>query len=285
MDNLSKQPSLIFDGICRFDGQGNEYWLARELMAMLGYVRWQKFEDAISRAQFSCQNAGCNIDQHFHHLPGAVNGRGEGRGSKGADFKLSRYASYLVAMCGDSRKTEIAQAQTYFAVKTREAETVIPMQDTVLAKLQLENENLKLQVAIATANKESNQSVLAVRQLDNTMLTMHGAPTVLALRGMIDQVVEIEKPTIEVIDQKSGVKFEGMTLAAIREFIAKKHGIRYKTGAQIARMLEASGNDHLISQTPRRILTDYVPTENVDTVIKFLVSDHRQLLLGESITD
>lgn len=271
MKSLTGSDSF-FNSIRRFDDQGNEFWLARELMAVLGYKQWRRFEDAISRTQFSCQNSGASIDEHFIYLPKPANSNGSGK--LAGDFKLSRYACYLIAMNGDPRKAEIAQAQAYFAIKTREAETIIPAQNAEL-------ESLKLQLAIATANKESNQLVLAARQLDNTMLTMHGAPTVLALRGMTDQVVEVEKTTIEVIDEKSAAMFEGMTLAALKDFIAKKHGIQYKTGAQIARILEASGNADLIGQTPRRILTDYIPSENVDAVIKLLVSGDRQLLIGE----
>lgn len=106
-----------FDAIRRVDATG-EYWSARDLMAPLGYQKWERFEDAIDRAQAAARNAGHAADQAFSRLREEVTG-----GAPRTDYRLTRYAAYLVAMNGDPRKTEIAQAQTYFAIKTREAET------------------------------------------------------------------------------------------------------------------------------------------------------------------
>jgi hypothetical protein len=105
-----------FDKICLLDEMGNEYWQARELMLLLGYAKWQKFCDAIERAIAACENSGNPIPENF--LPEAVKTSGRPQ----QNYRLSRYACYLVAMNGDSRKTEIAQAQSYFAIKTKEAE-------------------------------------------------------------------------------------------------------------------------------------------------------------------
>jgi BRO family, N-terminal domain len=119
MDDLSIVPTVIspFDAILRLDGDA-EYWRARDLMKLLGYAKWQKFRDAIERAMAACENVGDLKASHFNHLPGAVSVSGR----TGDDYRLSRHACYLIAMNGDPRKVEIAQAQTYFAIKTREAE-------------------------------------------------------------------------------------------------------------------------------------------------------------------
>jgi hypothetical protein len=119
MNNPNIVPTVIspFDAILRLDG-AVEYWRARDLMKLLGYAKWQKFRDTIERAMATCENVGDLKASHFNHLPGAVSGSGR----TGDDYKLSRHACYLIAMNGDPRKVEIAQAQTYFATKTREAE-------------------------------------------------------------------------------------------------------------------------------------------------------------------
>lgn len=106
-----------FDAIRREDERG-EYWSARDLMPLLGYSKWERFEDSIDRAWNSATNAGHDADAAISRLRGMVPQGGAPR----VDYRLSRFGAYLVAMNGDPRKTEIAEAQTYFAVKTREAE-------------------------------------------------------------------------------------------------------------------------------------------------------------------
>lgn len=144
---------------------------------------------------------------------------------------------------------------------------VIPAQSEEL-------EALKLALEI---EKQRNKG----RELDSSMLTLHGAPAVLALRGAAGAIVEVEKPTIEVI--KENVKFKGQTLSQVVEFLKKKHGIRnFKSGADLKRFLEGLGKDDLIAQTPRSVLQDYVPTENEEEVYRAILSNiNRQLLIGE----
>ncbi|MNW41326.1 DNA-damage-inducible protein D [compost metagenome] len=107
-----------FDQIKRTDDQGNEYWSARDLMPLLGYVRWERFEEAIHRAKITAENQG----QPIHNLFRDAAKKSEG-GRPAADINLARYACYLVAMNGDPRKPEVAAAQSYFAIQTRIAET------------------------------------------------------------------------------------------------------------------------------------------------------------------
>ncbi len=111
-----------FDTICRRDSDGAEYWSARELMPLYGYEKWQKFEDAIERAKLTAANSGVDVASAFRQIS-QLTGAGNLGDLRRYDYQLSRYASYLVAMNGDPRKSEIAAAQTYFAIKTREAET------------------------------------------------------------------------------------------------------------------------------------------------------------------
>lgn len=105
-----------FDAIRSVDPDGSEWWSARDLMIPLGYAKWERFADVIERAIASAQATGHDVEQAFSRL------REKGFGRPGVDYRLTRYAAYLIAMNGDARKPEVATAQMYFAVKTRQAE-------------------------------------------------------------------------------------------------------------------------------------------------------------------
>lgn len=150
-ENDSNSGQSPFDQIRRIDDSGAEYWLARELMPYLEYVKWQRFNGVIDKAKRACENARANTDEHFTHLPGSVSASGR----TGDNYKLSRYACYLVAMNGDPDKEAIAAAQTYFAIKVREAEIAVPQISKELQKMELENENMKLKLQVYEAQQKT----------------------------------------------------------------------------------------------------------------------------------
>ena len=105
------------------NGEMMEVWYARELQSVLGYARWENFVIAISRAIESCKTQNVNVDDHFREVTKMISlAKGAQRGVQ--DFMLTRYACYLIAQNGDPKKEEIAFAQSYFAIKTRNAELI-----------------------------------------------------------------------------------------------------------------------------------------------------------------
>ncbi len=102
---------------------GVECWSARELQHLLGYSKWENFEKIIQKAKDACKHAGEEIKYHFPDIRKMVS-IGSGAEKEITDVLLTRYACYLIAQNGDSRKQEIAFAQNYFAIQTRRAELV-----------------------------------------------------------------------------------------------------------------------------------------------------------------
>ena len=120
MQNLENYKEKIFENIKHIDEYGCEYWEARELQKVLGYSQWRRFEDVIEKAKITCMTSHYNVDDNFADV-GKIVKTGVAT-KKILDYKLSRYACYLIAQNGDSRKEVIALAQTYFAFQTRKQE-------------------------------------------------------------------------------------------------------------------------------------------------------------------
>ena len=117
----TKKENQTFEEIKHIDENGVEYWYARELQKILEYTQWRRFENVIDKAKISCENTGINAIDHFADV-GKMVQIGSGAEKEIKDYKLTRYACYLIAQNGDSRKKVIALAQTYFAVQTRKQE-------------------------------------------------------------------------------------------------------------------------------------------------------------------
>ena len=121
MNELEKINETIFESIKHVDDDGNEYWYARELQKVLEYTQWRKFNGVIEKAMITCKASNYVVLDHFAGAGKMIN-LGKGGQREVLDYKLSRYACYLIAQNGDSRKKVIALAQTYFAIQTRKQE-------------------------------------------------------------------------------------------------------------------------------------------------------------------
>jgi DNA-damage-inducible protein D len=104
--------------------KGTQYWEGRTLMVLLGYKTWESFSRVINKAKISCENSGNIINDHFRDVTKMI-ATGKGAQLEVNDTFLDRYACYLIAQNGDSRKPEIAAAQSYFAVQTRNQEMLV----------------------------------------------------------------------------------------------------------------------------------------------------------------
>ena len=121
MNEIKEYTEKLFEDIKHIDDNGKEYWLARELQNILGYHQWRSLNDLIERAKVACQESKYNIDDHFAVQHKMIK-LAKGATRNVVDYKLSRYACYLIVMNGNPKKEIIAIGQTYFAIQTRKQE-------------------------------------------------------------------------------------------------------------------------------------------------------------------
>ena len=121
MNELKEYTERLFEDIKHIDENGNEFWYARELQDVLDYKKWQKFLNVIEVAKVACKQSNNLLLDHFTQV-GKMIKLGKGGNRNVIDYKLSRYACYLIVMNGNSKKEIIALGQTYFAIQTRKQE-------------------------------------------------------------------------------------------------------------------------------------------------------------------
>ncbi len=139
-----------FESLVNHTEDGIEFWFARDLQHLLGYMEWRNFQKITAKAKIACENTGDETDDHFLDASRKVIiGSGVERAID--DVMLTRYACYLIAQNGDSKKEEVAFAQSYFATKARKAELIEQRIQDI--------ERLKAREKLATSESELSQSI------------------------------------------------------------------------------------------------------------------------------
>ncbi|MFD7162761.1 phage antirepressor KilAC domain-containing protein [Streptomyces violascens] len=157
-----------FDAIKQTGESGNEYWSARALMSLFNYSRWDDVEKGIYRAKVAIENTGISAGQHVNEV--VLNYKAGFATKAMPDFRLTRYGAYMWAMNGDPTKPEVAAAQSYFAIKTRQAETAQPLQapTNMIEALELALHNAKqLEAAKAELLEAAPKVELAERFIES----------------------------------------------------------------------------------------------------------------------
>jgi len=225
MNEIKNYTESIFDSIKHIDEFGNEYWEARELQKVLEYGKWENFHKVIKQSIVVCESSNNNALQHFPEVRKPIRG-GNGNIQNVVDYKLSRYACYLIVQNSDSRKKVVALGQTYFAVQTRKMEL------TELEYKELSEDEKRLYVRKQVSNGNYSLNRTAINSGVKNLSEFHNAG------------------------------YRGLYNGESADDIAKRKGLRYREdildnmGSD-----ELSANLFRISQTNQKLKNDNISNE------------------------
>ena len=224
----------IFESIKHIDEFGMEFWYARELKEVLEYTQWRRFENVISKAKMACEKSNHITNDHFANVGKMVKTGDSSRVIN--DYKLSRYACYLIAQNADPRKEVVALAQTYFAIQTRLQEI---------------------------SEKDYNQLSEDEKRLFNRMLTKKG-------NYSLNQTAK--KAGVKNFDKFHNAGYRGLYNGETADDIARRKGLRYRE--EILDNMgsdELIANLFRISQTNQKLKRENIKGENNANITNYNV--------------
>ena len=226
MNDLEKYSDNIFEDIKHVDEEGREYWLARELMPILEYTLWQRFSNVIKKAKENCENSNYNVLDHFISADKMVS-IGSNTTRLIDDYKLSRYACYLIVLNCDPRKKVISLAKTYFAIQTRKQEL---------------------------SEKEYSMLTEDEKRLYQRQLTR---------KGNISLNIAAKNAGVKNFDKFHNAGYKGLYNGETANDIAKRKGLRYREDIlDNMGSIELAANLFRITQTENKLINDHIKGEN-----------------------
>ena len=224
-NQLTNYTEKIFENIKHIDENGNEYWYARELQKILEYQRWDKFCNVINDAIDACKTSNYSVMNHFSQV-GKMVEIGSKTSRKIKDYKLSRYACYLIVQNCDPRKKAVALGQTYFAIQTRKQE--------ILEEYEHLSEDEKRLII-------RKQTRIGNRDLNRTAVNAG----------------------VKNLDKFHNAGYKGLYNGETADDIAKRKGLRYREDIlDNMGSSELATNLFRISQTNERLINDKIKGEN-----------------------
>ena len=248
-----------------------EFWLARDLQHLLGYSEWRNFVAVISKAKTACEISNHAISDHFVDINKMVE-LGSGSQREVDDIMLTRFACYLIAQNGDSKKQEIAFAQTYFAIQTRRAE--------IIEKRLLDIERISARRKLTTTEKELSQVIYEQTggNQDFALIRSKGD------RALLGKSTQAMKSYWKVPDNRPLADFAPTIVLKAKDFAteitifnAREHGMASET--QISN--EHVTNNEAVRRTllERGIRPEHLPAaEDIRKVERRLVSEDKKSL-------
>ncbi len=227
MNELKKYNEKTFDNIKHINECGQEYWEARELMEVLEYSKWENFHKAIKRAMTACKSSKNNVLDHFPEVRKTVEMPSNANPKYILDYKLSRYACYLIVQNADPKKEIVALGQTYFAIQTRKQE----LSQQEYAKLTEEEKRFYQRNLTKKGNYSLNQTA--------------------------------KKAGVKNFDKFHNAGYKGLYNGKTANDIAKRKGLRYREDIlDNMGSAELAANLFRITQTQQKLTNNNIQGEN-----------------------
>lgn len=248
--------------------EGIEFWLARDLQKLLGYDQWKNFQNVIAKAKTACEQSGVSLSDHFADVGKTIEMPKSAK-KVIADIMLTRYACYLIAQNGDSKKEEIAFAQTYFAIQTRKAE--------LIEKRLLETERVQARRKLAETEKELSTVIFEQTGIDKNFGVIRSKGD----KALFDRTTR-EMKEKWLINNKPLADFMPTILLKAKDFAAEI--TIFNTKAKQMKTEAKISNEHIINnKSVRRALIsrgivpeELPPEEDVKKTERKLKSDEKK---------
>lgn len=263
-----------FDAIRHWDGD-REYWLARELSKILGYNRWENFENVIAKAKIACKFNGRDIDLEFREVTkiARVGSRAAPRSRSIRDVEMTRYACYMVVLGADSAKPIVSHAKDYFAEQTRRQEVA----DTeTFAQLSEDEKRLIYRAQLALYNRRLAQTAHNAGVVTSTD---HAAFADAGYRGLYGGLTENDLHALKKLAPKEEVSdFMGSEELADNIFRAAQADAALKR-EQIRRKEKANETHYRVGRKVREFIINELggtPPEALPTPTKSIQQLERE---------
>lgn len=276
--DLIQTLTATFEAHAQQTDGGIEFWLARDLQHLLGYTKWDNFLNVVSKAKTACEVSEHQVTDHFADV-GKMVDLGSGSQRQVDDIMLTRYACYLIAQNGDSKKPEIAFSQTYFAIQTRRAE--------LIEQRLLEAERLSARKKLTETEKELSD-VIYEQTGGNQNFAIIRSKGDQALFGKTTQAM---KSQWKVPDSRPLADFAPTIILKAKDFateITIFNAREHKLASETAISSEHITNNEAVRKTliERGIRPESLPAaEDIKKVERRLASDEKRALKNPDALD